>query len=106
LYIGMAIKLKLKQTESGDLTKLWQYTNDDKKDCRNQMERHFTNTVEYIVICFIISHFPLLLLCIVPWSWCGWMDVHFIDWWSFDYEVTCQSFDQSQGFLHEMKHII
>ena len=64
------------------------------------------NTVEYIVICFIISHFPLLLLCIVPWSWCGWMDVHFIDWWSFDYEVTCQSFDQSQGFLHEMKHII
>jgi hypothetical protein len=24
------------------------------------------NTLEYIVICFIISHFPLLLLCIVP----------------------------------------
>jgi len=47
--------------------------------------------------CYQYSHYLIQLLLvlifhifkIVPRSVCGWMVVHFIDWWSFNFEVTC-----------------
>ena len=67
----------------------------------------------WLILCTVktynISHFQLLLFNIVrsnlfswhanivSWSRRGWIAVRFIDWWSYNFEVACQLFDQ----LHE-----
>ena len=50
------------------------------------------NTIEIIIISFNIPHFP--------GGGHDWIVVHFIDWQSFNFKVTCQPFDQSHRAIY------